>query len=163
TREVVATPLDTLFAGVEVQATVADNLLQLDSLHRSQFSTSLEILQTLGLGLTVAGMVAAAGLGWGALAWVVGLLIVWSSAFWLLSTSGTFISPLSPVLAAGAAMAIMTLAKFVLERERADTAGQEKATAQRLMVQSLLSLTETRDRETGRHSRRTQRYARLVA
>ena len=28
TREVVATPLDTLFAGVEVQATVADNLLQ---------------------------------------------------------------------------------------------------------------------------------------
>ena len=31
TREVVATPLDTLFAGVEVQATVADNLLQQDS------------------------------------------------------------------------------------------------------------------------------------
>ena len=30
TREVVATPLDTLFAGVEVQATVADNLLQAD-------------------------------------------------------------------------------------------------------------------------------------
>ena len=30
TREVVATPLDTLFAGVEVQATVADNLLQGD-------------------------------------------------------------------------------------------------------------------------------------
>ena len=27
TREVVATPLDTLFAGVEVQATVADNLI----------------------------------------------------------------------------------------------------------------------------------------
>jgi len=31
TREVVATPLDTLFVGVEVQATVADNLLQRDS------------------------------------------------------------------------------------------------------------------------------------
>ena len=34
TREVVATPLDTLFAGVEVQATVADNLLQRDFIHR---------------------------------------------------------------------------------------------------------------------------------
>ena len=32
TREVVATPLDTLFVGVEVQATVADNLLQHDGL-----------------------------------------------------------------------------------------------------------------------------------
>ena len=35
TREVVATPLDTLFAGVEGQATVADNLLQQDFLRRS--------------------------------------------------------------------------------------------------------------------------------
>ena len=31
------------------------------------------------------------------------------------------------------------------------------------MVQSLLSLTEVRDAETGKHSRRTQRYARLLA
>jgi putative two-component system response regulator len=31
------------------------------------------------------------------------------------------------------------------------------------MVQTLLSLTETRDAETGRHSRRTQRYVRLLA
>ena len=35
TREVVATPLDTLFVGVEVQATVADNLLQQDFISRS--------------------------------------------------------------------------------------------------------------------------------
>jgi putative two-component system response regulator len=31
------------------------------------------------------------------------------------------------------------------------------------MVQSLLSLTEVRDMETGRHSRRTQEYARILA
>ena len=31
------------------------------------------------------------------------------------------------------------------------------------MVQTLLSLTEVRDVETGRHSRRTQEYARLLA
>src|SRR5262249_18100301 len=31
------------------------------------------------------------------------------------------------------------------------------------MIQALLSLTEIRDEETGRHSRRTQRYARLLA
>ena len=36
TREVVATPLDTLFAGVEVQATIADNLLQQDFISRSR-------------------------------------------------------------------------------------------------------------------------------
>jgi len=32
-----------------------------------------------------------------------------------------------------------------------------------MMIQSLLSLTETRDPETGQHSRRTQRNMRLLA
>ena len=62
-----------------------------------------------------------------------------------------------------AALAVMTLVKFTVERGRADTAGREKTNAQQLMVQTLLSLTETRDAETGRHSRRTQQYVRLLA
>src|SRR5439155_12263511 len=50
-----------------------------------------------------------------------------------------------------------------VERGRANTASRERAAAQGLMVQALLSLTEVRDAETGRHSRRTQQYARLLA
>ena len=57
----------------------------------------------------------------------------------------------------------MMLVHFGVERGRADTAGREKTNAQQLMVQTLLSLTETRDAETGRHSRRTQQYVRLLA
>jgi len=57
----------------------------------------------------------------------------------------------------------MTLVTFTAERSRAETANRDKATTQSLMVQALLSLTETRDAETGRHSRRTQTYARLLA
>jgi cyclic di-GMP phosphodiesterase len=49
------------------------------------------------------------------------------------------------------------------ERRRAEWEGQERAISQQLMVQTLLSLTEVRDSDTGRHSRRTQRYARLLA
>ena len=64
---------------------------------------------------------------------------------------------------AGGAVAAMTLAKVTVERGRADNASREKTAAQRLMVQALLSLTEVRDAETGRHSRRTQQYARLLA
>jgi response regulator RpfG family c-di-GMP phosphodiesterase len=57
----------------------------------------------------------------------------------------------------------MTAAGLTVERRRADRAGLEKAGSQRLMVQTLLSLTGIRDAETGRHSRRTQRYARVLA
>ena len=74
-----------------------------------------------------------------------------------------FVSPLAPTIGVLGSLAVMTLAKFTVERGRANTASQEKAATQRLMVQALLSLTEVRDAETGRHSRRTQQYARLLA
>ena len=57
----------------------------------------------------------------------------------------------------------MTIATVTFERRRADNAGEARAASQRLMVQSLLSLTGMRDLETGRHSSRTERYTRVLA
>jgi adenylate cyclase len=163
TREVVATPLDTLFVGVEVQATVADNLLQQDFISRSQFGTVLEGLAVLVLGAAVTWLVSSTGTLSGVLGSGISIAALWYIAGWVLSTTGVFVSPLMPTIAVSAALAVMTLVKFTVERGRADTAGREKTNAQQLMVQTLLSLTETRDAETGRHSRRTQQYVRLLA
>jgi HD-GYP domain-containing protein (c-di-GMP phosphodiesterase class II) len=163
TREVVATPLDTLFVGVEVQATVADNLLQQDFISRSQYGTTLEGIVVLVLGVAVTGLVASTGTMSGVLGSGISIAALWYIAGWVLSTTGLFVSPLMPAIGVMAALAIMTLVKFTVERGRADTAGREKTNAQSLMIQTLLSLTETRDAETGRHSRRTQQYVRLLA
>jgi adenylate cyclase len=163
TREVVATPLDTLFAGVEVQATVADNLLRQDFLHRPEYGVTAETQAVLGLGIVTAVLVGAAGLAWGTLGVVILLLTLWSGSARLMSANGTLLSPLFPTLGLVSALAAMTLARFTVERHRADRASAEKTTSQRLMVQSLLSLTEVRDAETGRHARRTQEYARVLA
>ena len=163
TREVVATPLDTLFAGVEVQATVADNILEQDFVRRSAFGALLESLVVLVPGLAIAALVAGIGLAWGLIGAAAGVAALWWGTVWLLSARGIFLSPLPPSAGVLGALAFMTLAKFSIERGRAERASLDKTTAQRLMVQSLLSLTETRDAETGRHSRRTQRYARLLA
>jgi adenylate cyclase len=163
TREVVATPLDTLFTGVEVQATVADNLLQRDFIGRHELGTTLESLSALALGLVVALLVTRVRFFWGALAAVGGLTLLWAGAVTNLAVSGVFMSPLFPSMGVIAAVASMTLGRLAVERRRADTAGHEKATAQQLMVQTLLSLTETRDLETGKHSRRTQQYAKVLA
>lgn len=163
TREVVATPLDTLFAGVEVQATVADNLLELDFLRRSQFGAIVESQAGLVLGLAVALLVARTGITIGLIGGFGSIAALWIGSMWLLSSRGVFVSPLFPTLGAIGGLSVMTLAKFTVERSRAETAGRDKAATQRLMVQSLLSLTATRDAETGRHSQRTQQYARLIA
>lgn len=163
TREVVATPLDTLFAGVEVQATVVDNLLQQDFISRHQLGTALEGMVVLVLGIPAALLVASTGTLSGVLGSGISIAALWYLAVWLLSATGVFVSPVLPTVGVIAALAVMTLAKFTVERGRADTAGRDKTNAQRLMVQTLLSLTETRDAETGRHSRRTQQYVRLLA
>jgi response regulator RpfG family c-di-GMP phosphodiesterase len=88
---------------------------------------------------------------------------VWGGAVWLMSSRGIFLSPVFPTLGLVSALATMAVAQFVLERRRADQAGHDKVISQRLMVQTLLSLTEVRDAETGRHSRRTQEYTRIIA
>jgi len=163
TREVVATPLDTLFAGVEVQATVADNLLAQDFVGRTTLTPIVESFVVLLLGIAVAVMVARVGIVSGMIGAAATVVSIWVGSEWLLAARGVLVSPLFPTLGVAAAHAVMTLAKITVERGRADVADREKTSAQRLMVQTLLSLTEVRDAETGRHSRRTQQYARLLS
>jgi CHASE2 domain-containing sensor protein len=163
TREVVATPIDTLFAGVEVQATVADNLLQQDFIRRPEHAAMVETQIVLGLGMIAALIVGRFGLASGCFAVAAGLAAVWGGAAGVMSTNGAFVSPLYPTLGLISALGTMAIARLTLERRRADQAGQDKVISQRLMVQTLLSLTEVRDPETGRHSRRTQQYARVLA
>jgi adenylate cyclase len=163
TREVVATPLDTLFAGVEVHATVADNLLQKDFIRRHAVGAALESQITLAMGVALSLIVARWGLLLGTIAGAGTFASLWWATLSLLSANGLFVSPLFPSVCIVSALAVMTRARVTIERRRADLAGEEKSTAQRLMVQSLLSLTEVRDPETGRHSRRTQSYAKLLA
>ena len=163
TRDVVSTPLDTLFAGVEVHATVADNLLEGDFVWRHQDAPFIETAVLLALGIAAALLVAWTGLAWGTVGVAVALTLLWIGAFRMLAESGVFWSPLLPTTGLTLALAAMTVARFTVERGRAEQAGQERSDAQRLMVQALLSLTEVRDAETGRHSRRTQRYTRVLA
>ena len=80
-----------------------------------------------------------------------------------MSAGGAFFSPLFPTVGLTTALAAMTVARYAIERRHAVRADHEKATSQRLMVRTLLSLTETRDADTGRHSRRTENYARALA
>jgi adenylate cyclase len=163
TREVVATPLDTLFVGVEVQATVADNLLQRDFMYRPEHGVTLETQAVIGLGTVAALVVARFGLVWGAIVAVTFTIAAWSGARSLLATDGAYFSPLYPSVGLLSGLAAMTIAAFAVERRRAERAGQETAKSHRLMVQTLLSLTGIRDMETGLHSKRTQKYARVIA
>jgi CHASE2 domain-containing sensor protein len=162
TREVVATPLDTLFTGAEVQATVADNLLQQDYFRRPEHAVSIEALATLIASFLTAGL-ACVGVAWGLGTAAVLMAATWIGTVSLMGETGIVLSPLYPLLGLGTAMGCLGLVGLMLERRRADHAGVAQAASQRLMVQTLLALVEARDAETGSHSRRTQQYTRVLA
>lgn len=163
TRDSVSTPFDAQFAGVEVQATVADNLLRRDFISRPPDALTVEMAGVLSLGIGVTLLVARLGLAWGSAAGGLLLIAVWQGALWMLAARGNYLSPLFPAMGLMASLGAAIIATLAHERHRADWAAGEKEAAHRMMVQSLLSLTEIRDAETGSHSRRTQQYSRLLA
>ena len=116
----VATPLDTLFAGVEVQATVADNLLQRDFMYRPEHGVTLETQAVIGLGTITALVVARFGLVWGAIAALSFVVAAWTGSRSLLATDGAYFSPLYPSVGLLGGLAAMTVAAFGVERRRAD-------------------------------------------
>ena len=163
TREVVATPIDTLFVGVEVQATVADDLIQGDFLRRPHGQGAIEGGLTLLAGALASVLIAFGGMTLGAAFAAGGLAALWAAGVWLLASRGVFVSALFPTLGWTCAFVAVSVSSFVAERRRAARAGVERTAARTLMIQAMLSLTEVRDAETGRHSRRTQQYTKVLA
>jgi adenylate cyclase len=162
-REIVSTPFDTLVAGVEVHATVADNLLRRDFLARAPDALTFELMAILIAGSAIALLASRAGLQWTSLSGLALLAALWPLARLMLERDGHYFSPIFPAIAVVASLSAVLVGSFFQERRRAVEAVGEKELARRLMVQSLLSLIEIRDADTGGHSRRTQRYSRLLA
>ncbi len=105
-----------------------------------------------GLG-TLYGGVAALLLGGG----------VWFAARGLFAVTGTVVSPVGALFALAVGAVVTVSTQLAAERRRADAEHRRRDQAQKLIVQTLTTLTETRDVDTGRHARRTQEYVRLVA
>src|SRR5262249_50072234 len=113
--------------------------------------------------LAVAVCTIAGGLLWGGLGTALVSVFVWLLASWTLAERDTFFSPVVPMWSAIVSFAVLTAAKVVHEWQRAESEKRRRQQAYRFIVQSLTSLTEARDADTGRHVRRTQGYTRLVA
>jgi signal transduction histidine kinase len=128
TQELVATPQDPRFIGVEVQATVADNLLQGDFLSRPADAPLIEAGATIVAAGLLAFVVARFGLAW---AGVVGALLVaglWGGAWWVMGQRGLVLSPVVPtggVLLSAVGLALATMARS----QRAATADLQRARA----------------------------------
>ncbi len=129
TQELVATPHDPRFIGVEVQATVADNLLQGDFLSRPADAPLVEAAATLIGGAVLALVASRFGLTWAGVAGAASLAVLWGGAWWLMDQRGLVLSPVMPsagVLLSAVGLALATMARGL----RATAADLHQARAQ---------------------------------
>lgn len=161
--DLVATPFDRAFPGVEVHATVAQALLDGTLVTRAANAEVWEVASAVVIGLAAIGLMAAFGQVAGIVSVVALVAAVWFGAGVWLERTGVYWSPLFATLAAIVGAALDSGLGVIRERRRADHENRRREQAQRLIVQTLTSLTETRDSYTGRHARRTQRYTHILA
>jgi adenylate cyclase len=162
-KELRATPFDPVFPGVEVHATVVDNILKRDFISRPKWAAGLESLGMLVLGLVSAFILAWAGPGWSSLLLGVIGVGVWQASAWTFQNEGIFLSPVLPWIVLVCNFTILTFFRFWHEEQRVKERTRELAMVQEATIESMSSLTETRDPDTGEHIRRTQNYILLLA
>ncbi|MFZ5765823.1 MAG: CHASE2 domain-containing protein [Thermodesulfobacteriota bacterium] len=157
------TPLFPLYPGVEVHATIVDNIMTGRFLSRPLWTDGVELAAVFFFGLLSTLILVAARPLASLLLLVPGSVLLWYGAFLLLARRGFFVNPLWPVLLLVVNCAVLSLLRFWREERRVRQRTRELLLAQDTTILSLTALAETRDNETGGHILRTQHYVRALA
>jgi adenylate cyclase len=162
-KELKSTPFDPVFPGVEVHATIVDNIIKRDFITRPKWAAAAESLGVIVFGLISALILAWTGAGWSSLLLGVAGIGGWQASVWVFRNESIFISPVLPLLVLVCNFSILTFFRFWREEQRVKERTREIAMVQEATIESMSSLTETRDPDTGEHIKRTQNYIRLLA
>jgi len=118
-KDTYATPLDSLFPGVEIHASVADNILHGVFLKRPAWAAAAELLVTLFVGVLVSVVLAWSRPAVCLLFFVCGIAILWFGGLATLKLENVFLSPTYPLLLLGTAFAFLSLLRFRLAEKQA--------------------------------------------
>jgi HD-GYP domain-containing protein (c-di-GMP phosphodiesterase class II) len=157
-----STPFDSVFPGVEVHATVVDNIQKKDFFSKPTWIPGFELMLVIVAGLFTTLLLIRIGAVWSLLFLCLGALGLWQCSLWTLQYQGIFISPVIPMIALGSNFTLVTLLKYWREEREKRTRVKELLLTQDFTIRCLASLAECRDSETGGHIIRTQAYVAAV-
>lgn len=97
-KDVYATPLESLFPGVEIHATIVDNILHQDFLQRPEWSIGAELFITVLSGIIIIFALAYMGPVTSFFLLVSYLSMLWMGSLLLMTKSNIFFSPIYPLM-----------------------------------------------------------------
>lgn len=149
--------------GLEVHATVIGNILAGTFIARPDWAKGAELLAVLVTGISSTLLLSRFGFMFAMVNLIAGTVAWYWAARQLLVMEGIHLSPLMPVLMLVATTGLLSLLKYAIEARKVRVRTQDLLEAQDEVIVSMSVLAEARDKDTGKHIRRTQRYVEILA
>ena len=156
-------PLGKMVHGLEVHASITSNILVGDFISRPVWASGAELLSMIAAGILSSVALALGGALWCLLFTMVAGFVSGALFYWILLTHGIFLSPVLPVAILIINFALLNTIKYRFEEITTQQRSRELIMSQDVAIVSLSTLVETRDKETGHHILRTQRYVKTLA
>ena len=158
------TALALQFPGLKIQAVMAENILTDDFVRTPTWAASATFVQCVAVGALMSAMFVVAG---GAYPAVVGSLLLISTLILFgvvpFARAGLFVSPAAPIVVVVTLFVMFFMARFAIEKRRAYVWLKQLENTRQVTIESMASVAETRDPETGAHIKRTQHYVKAIA
>ena len=157
------TPQGKPISGLAVHATVMNNILSNTFVLRPRWAHGAELALALLTGLLATALLSYAGFLPATLLVTLGTLVCYAASQALMLTRGIHLSPLLPMLTLLLSGSVLGLLKYGITARKLRLRTQDLLQAQDEIIVSMSVLAEARDKETGGHIRRTQRYVEILA
>ena len=157
------TPSGQTIRGLDVHATVIDNILASTFLARPDWARGVELFAVLLAGTICTLLLSRSGFKLALLTVTAGTVGIYWGARELLVAQGIHLSPLLPIVTLVAITSILSLLKYGIEAHKLRVSTLDLIEAQDEIIFSLSVLAEARDKETGGHIQRTRRYVEILA
>ncbi len=158
------TAIDRHFPGLKIQGVMAQNILDDHFARTPQWAGKAALATCLFVGVMLSALVVM-GARIATLVAVNALAsaVVLGASATLFVYSGLIVSPGAPLLLLATLLALTFVIRFMLGRQKAHQWRRQLENARQVTIESMASVAETRDPETGAHIKRTQHYVRAIA
>lgn len=158
------TALDPRFPGLKIQAVMAENIVNDDFIGTPTWAPSAIFVESIGVGALMSAMfVAASGVYLVVLGSLALAAVVIGASVLPYAREGLFVSPGAPFAVVVTLFVLFFATRFAMERKRARGRLKQLENARQVTIESMASVAETRDPETGAHIKRTQHYVKAIA
>jgi adenylate cyclase len=158
------TAVDSRFPGLKVQAAMAENIVNDDFVRTPQWASMATFVACIAVGVVMSVLfIATSGVYIEILGsvLVVSMLILASVVPFV--RAGLFVSPGTPIIVVITLFGFFFVSRFAIEKRRAHMWQRQLENARQVTIESMASVAETRDPETGAHIKRTQHYVKAIA